>query len=71
MTTSIASKNDHQDRIDILTAVLADLTALKTALNQLITDYDAHVHGGVTAGAASSAAPTATTAAAVTLTTAA
>ena len=52
----------------LLTSILADVTALAASVNQLITDYDAHVHGGITAGAANSAAPTATTADAVTLT---
>lgn len=43
-----------------------DLTQLKAAINQLIIDFNAHTHGGVTVGAGASAAPTATSAVAVT-----
>jgi hypothetical protein len=50
-------------------SVRADLVALAASHNQLIADFDAHDHGGVTAGAATSDPPTATTAAAVTLNT--
>lgn len=42
-----------------------ELAQLKAAINQLITDFNAHTHGGVTAGASSTAAPTATSAVAV------
>lgn len=49
----------------VLEAVIDDLSALTTQLNQLRADYNAHVHGGVTAGAASTAATAATTATAV------
>lgn len=51
----------------ILDDMRKDFESLKTEFNQLRTDYNAHVHGGITAGAANSAATTATTAAAVTL----
>jgi hypothetical protein len=50
-------------------AIREDLAALAASHNQLITDFDAHDHGGVTAGAATSDPPAATTAAAVTLNT--
>jgi hypothetical protein len=46
----------------------ADLAQVKTAVNQLIADFNAHTHGGVTAGAAATAAPTATTAQAISVT---
>jgi hypothetical protein len=36
--------------------------AIANSLNTLIDNFDAHTHGGVTAGGASTAAPTATTA---------
>ena len=50
-------------------SILTDLTALTTSYNQLLTDYNAHVHGGVTVGAANTANVADSTAAAVTLTT--
>jgi hypothetical protein len=40
----------------------SDLYNLIKAFNQLLTDFDAHTHGGVTAGAAATAVPTASTA---------
>jgi hypothetical protein len=39
----------------------SDVRALADALNQLITDYDAHTHSGVTAGAGVTGAPSAAT----------
>jgi hypothetical protein len=42
-----------------------ELAQIKAAINQLITDFNAHTHGGVTTGAGATAAPTATTAVAV------
>lgn len=60
---------DRQELQQLLASILTDLTALATYHNQLITDFDAHVHGGVTAGAADTDPPTATTAAEVTLNT--
>jgi len=48
-----------------------DLAQGKAAINQLITDFNAHTHGGITAGAGTSAAPTATTAVPVSVTEAA
>ncbi len=45
-----------------------EVAQLKAAVNQLIPDFNAHTHGGVTAGAGTSAAPTATTAVPVTAT---
>ena len=53
----------------LLNSVLTDLTTVKAQFNQLRTDFNAHVHGGITAGAANSSAPTATTATAVALNT--
>ena len=50
-------------------SILTDLSALTASYNQLLTDYNAHVHGGVTAGAANTADVTNSTATAVTLTT--
>jgi hypothetical protein len=50
----------------LLQAMQTDIAALSAALNQLRTDYNAHVHGGVTAGAADTDPTTATTATAVT-----
>jgi hypothetical protein len=52
-------------------SILTDLQALQVSHNQLLTDYNAHVHGGVTAGAANTANVTDSTAAAVTLSTSA
>lgn len=43
-----------------------DVRQIAASLNQLITDFDGHTHGGVTAGAANTAAPTATTAGKIT-----
>ncbi len=72
MTVSLSANENEQSDIDALASVLTDLTALKTQFNQLRTDYAAHTHDGVTAGAAASGAPTAaTTATAVTLNSAA
>lgn len=65
----LADGIDRQELQQLLASILTDLTALATSHNQLITDFDAHVHGGVTAGAADTEAPTATTAAEVTLNT--
>lgn len=53
----------------LLVSVLQDLTALQTSHNQLLSDYNAHVHGGVTAGAANTSNVTDSTAVAVTLNT--
>ncbi len=77
MTESVATRtNAMTDRISsreackILQSVQKDLAALTATVNTLITNFNAHVHGGVTAGAADSAVPTANaTAAAVTLNT--
>lgn len=38
-----------------------DVVAMARALNQLITDFDAHTHGGITVGAAASGVPSALT----------
>lgn len=67
--SSIAAQLSHQHQIDLLNSVLADLTALKAEFNQLLADYNAHSHGGVTTGTGNSSAVAASTAAAVTLTT--
>lgn len=53
----------------LLNSVLEDLTALKTSHNQLLSDYNAHVHGGVTVGAGNTSNVADSTAAAVTLNT--
>lgn len=52
----------------LLADVLVDMKALRTQLNQLRADFSGHVHGGIAAGAANTAAA-ATTATAVTLVT--
>lgn len=52
----------------LLVAAVDDITSLRKELNQLRADYNAHVHGGVTAGAANTTTTTATTAAVVTQT---
>lgn len=41
----------------------SELAQLKAAINQLITDYNAHTHGGITTGAGTSGAPSANTSA--------
>jgi hypothetical protein len=52
-----------------LTQLGDDLAHLRAGINQLIVDYNGHTHGGVTAGAGTSAAPTTpTTAISVTAT---
>lgn len=66
-TNGLPDAPSRQELYNLLAAVQADLASLKTQFNQLRTDYNAHVHGGVTAGAANTAATTATTATAVTL----
>ncbi len=53
----------------LLESVLTDLTALAASHNQLLTDYNAHVHGGVTTGASNTSNVTDSTATAVTLNT--
>jgi hypothetical protein len=53
----------------ILASILTDLDSLKTSHNQLLTDYNAHDHGGVTAGSASSDPAVNSTAVAVSLNT--
>lgn len=70
MTTSIASKA-HAEEQSVLSAILTDLTALKARVDQLVTDFNGHTHGGITAGAGTSSGATNSTAPAVTLTTAA
>ncbi len=77
MTESVATRtNAMADRISsretrkILDSVQSDLAALTASVNTLITNFNAHVHSGVTAGTADSGAPTAAaTAAAVSLNT--
>jgi hypothetical protein len=41
----------------------SDLLACVIAVNQLISDFDAHTHSGVTVGAGTSGAPSAVTSA--------
>lgn len=53
----------------LLASVQSDLASLGTQFNQLLTDYNAHVHGGITAGSADSSAVADSTAAAITLNT--
>lgn len=50
-------------------SILTDLAALSVSHNQLLTDYNAHVHGGVTVGAGNTSNVTDSTAVAVTLNT--
>lgn len=50
-------------------SVQADLAALAASHNQLLTDYNAHAHGGVTTGSDTSANVADSTAVAVTLNT--
>lgn len=53
----------------LVDSLVTDLETLRTQFNQLRTDYNAHVHGGVAAGSANTTATTGTTATAVTLNT--
>jgi hypothetical protein len=53
----------------LLESVLTDLTALTASHNQLLTDYNAHVHGGVTTGSGNTANVADSSATAVTLNT--
>lgn len=50
-------------------SILTDLTALTASYNQLLSDYNVHVHGGVTVGAGNTANVADSTATAVTLNT--
>lgn len=59
--------NSH-DAVKLLQAIQSDLSNLTAQLNQLRSDFNNHVHGGVTTGASNTAAAT-TTATAVTLNT--
>lgn len=54
-----------QNGINFLNNLIAQINSLTTSHNQLRTDMNNHVHGGITAGAANSSG-VATTAAAVT-----
>ena len=65
----LADGIDRQELQQLLASILIDLTALKTSHNQLLSDYNAHVHGGVTAGAADTSNVADSTAVAVTLNT--
>ena len=65
----LADGIDRQELQQLLSSILTDLTSLKTSFNQLLSDYNAHVHGGVTAGAADTSNVADSTAAAVTLNT--
>ena len=65
----LADGIDRQELAQLLASVLTDLTALAASHNQLLADYNAHVHGGVTAGAANTSNVTDSTAVAVTLNT--
>jgi len=49
----------------VLATILTDMAALTAQLNQLRTDFAGHVHGGVTAGAANTAAAATTSTAVV------
>lgn len=66
---NLLDKPDAYQLLQLFESVLTDLTSIQTQYNQLRTDFNAHVHGGITAGAANSSAPTATTATAVALNT--
>lgn len=65
----LADGIDRQELQFLLASILTDLEALKTSHNQLLTDYNVHVHGGVTAGAANTSNVADSTAVAVTLNT--
>lgn len=73
MTESVLARakaplfNSH-DAVKLLQSIQTDLASVVAQLNQLRSDFNNHVHGGVTTGASSTAAAT-TTATAVTLNT--
>lgn len=58
-TNNLCDVGDAGEMQRLLTGVLADMTALKTQLNQLRNDFNAHTHTGVTTGASASGAPSA------------
>ena len=61
----LTAHREQRELYPLFVAIQADLSALVAQFNQLRTDFNAHVHGGVTAGAANTAATTATAAVAV------
>jgi hypothetical protein len=65
-TVKIPDELTSRELRPLLEAILTDITALTAAVNALRTDYNAHVHGGVTVGAGNTGTTTATTATAVT-----
>lgn len=66
-TTHMASGN-NLEMIKLMQSIQTDVANLVTSLNQLRSDFNNHVHGGVTVGAGNTSAVT-TTAAVVTLNT--
>jgi hypothetical protein len=65
-TVKIPDELTSRELRPLLEAILIDITALSASVNALRTDYNAHVHGGVTVGAGDTGTTTATTATAVT-----
>ena len=65
-TVKIPDELTSRELRPLLEAILADITALANSLNTLRTNYNAHVHTGVTVGAGSTGTTTATTSLAVT-----
>jgi hypothetical protein len=51
--------------INFLLQLVTELAQCKAAINQLLTDYNAHSHGGITTGASSSSVVTSSSAVAV------
>ncbi len=64
--TKVPDELTSRELRPLLEAILLDITALATSLNTLRTNYNAHVHSGVTTGAGSTGTTTATTSLAVT-----
>jgi acyl-coenzyme A thioesterase PaaI-like protein len=69
-TSKIPDELTSRELRPLLESILSDLQSLAEGYNDLLADYDGHVHGGVTVGVADTAAAAAT-AVAVTLNTSA
>lgn len=65
-TVKIPDELTSRELRPLLESILIDINALATSFNTLRTNYNAHVHTGVTTGAGSTGTTTATTATAVT-----
>ena len=65
-TVKIPDELTSRELRPLLEAILMDINALSSSLNTLRTNYNAHVHTGVTVGAGSTGTTTATTSLAVT-----